>query len=560
MNLVLTMLTIFAALTMKRLLSIIFFFLCLNCVSVIGQLQPFYVANPLEIVPAFSGNYGELRPNHFHAGVDLKTNGNVNLPVHVVEEGFVSRIKISPYGYGKVIYVDHPQGYTTVYAHLNGFNETIEAYIKQEQYRLKSFTVDVYPGSNDLQVSKDDIIAFSGNTGGSGGPHLHFEIRETQSEIPRNPLLFDFPASDQKPPVIEAIGVYDATSQTNNRFRVSRGLVAGGNPVSVAGTFGLEVSAYDSQDGSVNRNGIYEIRCIVNGKLHSKFIADSIAFDVSRQLNALIDYGHYYRTHQRFMRLYRLPGNFLPNLKTPINKGLVTLSEGQHEVLIQALDVAGNISETTVKIVVNPKPPSTKPSGTYIDCSAYYLYESENWRLGLEPYALYENTALELKEDAQSIEFLNPFIPINYPLEVQHRQPYKSGEVLARLNNDGRPVRAIPTKRSGDWLIGESKTLGRFGVTTDTQAPSITSVNFATNKTFTQGALLFTISDNFSGIESFDATINNEWVLAEYEPKSNRLTISVSDIQVMKTLQQLKIEVVDMAGNVGTFEGSFYRK
>ncbi len=222
------------------------------------------IRNPLPVEPSLSGNYGELRPNHFHAGLDLKTAGREGLDVMAAGEGHVSRIKISPYGYGKALYIDHPNGTTTVYGHLQRYSPEITAYIKEYQVKQKSFEIDIYPGEEDLPVTAGQVVAISGNTGGSGGPHLHFEVRETASEVPRNPIVMGFPISDTKPPVIDAIGIAPIglgsrvrNSEKTAHARVSGSTLATTMPIEVEGTFGIEVNGYDSQSGSYNHNGIF---------------------------------------------------------------------------------------------------------------------------------------------------------------------------------------------------------------------------------------------------------------------------------------------------------------
>ena len=146
-----------------------------------------YFQSPLEIPLILSGTFAELRSNHFHSGLDIKTQQQSGLKVMAAASGFVSRIKVSHFGYGKALYITHPNGYTTVYAHLQNFNPEIDAYIKHRQYKNESYEIELFPKAGELLVNNGDIVAYSGNTGGSGGPHLHFEIRNKQ-EHPMNPM------------------------------------------------------------------------------------------------------------------------------------------------------------------------------------------------------------------------------------------------------------------------------------------------------------------------------------------------------------------------------------
>ena len=544
-------------------------FAILSCLATdgIAQEQTFVVQNPLEITPSLSGNFGELRPNHFHAGLDLKTAGMVGLPVHAAAAGYVSRIKISPYGYGKAVYITHPDGYTTVYGHLDKLNDSIARYARRIQYEQSSFSIDVFPGIGDLPVKDNQIIAQSGNTGGSGGPHLHFEVRETESEVPRNPLLFGFPLSDTKSPIIQAIAVapLSPNSKVNKRsstqhFRFSGGTINGGNPIKVEGNVGIELSGFDQQDGSSNHNGIFEVECIVYGISVCQFRADSIPFDQSRYMNALIDYGYYYRTHQRFMRLYRLPGNVLDNVEYK-KDGVLKLDPGIYDVVCIARDFNQNETKASFKLNVETADTTLLDVEEIITWNSDYYYESERYRIHLPSGSLYENQRLHIRENEESIEFLSRFTPLHTPVEVRlYKETKAQGEIIALLNSKGIPYRALQTKRDGNWLIAESKTPGNFGVTQDKTKPVITLGNFRNGMYVTDQRLTFGIKDNLSGIEDFSVHIDGKWVLAEYEPKQSLLLVSNMEIPTSEQQQDLLIKVRDMAGNVATFEGHFYKK
>lgn len=534
--------------------------------------------NPLRVTPALSGNFGELRPNHFHAGIDLKTGGQEGLDVLAIEDGYVSRIKISPYGYGKVLYIDHPNGYTSVYAHLSGFEASIAAYIKEQQFALKSVDVDLFPAKNLLPVSRGALVAYSGNTGGSAGPHLHFEIRETKSEIPRNPLLLNFPIQDTKPPVIEAIAVVPLNqsskvngAKTTFRSRVSGSSLMAQQPIKIQGAFGLQVRGFDSQDGSANQNGIFKIDWYVDDELIGYFKADSIPFDISRHMNALIDYPYYYYNKGRYLKLYRVPGNQLPNLKYP-NNGIMNLKNGEHKVTIVAADVHGNQTKLTFDVLVE-SPASTESSSLkntnekLLRWDLPYFYESETFKLFLPRLCVYESETLkinELKGAIPSIEVMNPSIPVQEAFVIQTPIPAtaasKTGWFIAQLDANGKPIKALSTKVNQEWLTAESRSFGRFGPYQDVFAPNIKSVNFISGNHYNSGLIKFYISDALSGIEKIEVYVNNQWMRYDYEPKQDLITIDVMDISKSTENQEIMLKVTDLAGNVATFEGKFIRE
>lgn len=542
-----------------------------------AQDPDFKLINPLDIEPALSGNFGELRPNHFHAGLDLKTAGREGLEVHAVADGYVSRIKISPFGYGKAVYVDHPEGYTTVYGHLRELNDSILRYCRRTQYEQESFSIDVYPGRGDLPVKQGEVIAFSGNTGGSGGPHLHFEIRETKTEVPRNPLSYGFPLSDSKRPVLQSIAIVPLSdsSLVNGSSRALRARVSGsklstGQPIRVGGPVGIAVQGYDSQNGTSNHNGIYSIECFADGNRVATFTADSIPFHQSRFLNALVDYEYYYRTKARFAKMYREPGNGLENVRFK-EEGVLNWRDGEHEIKVVARDHSGNESTVTFTLKgerVKNNPDESAPE--FIPWNTNYFYETESFKVFLPEGTIYHDEPLAWKEynaasgwRSDMVEFMRPQIPVHAPFEIQIKPNVKDTSkhlLIARVASNGRAVRALATKWEGDWLRAESKSFGFFRVMSDEKAPTIASGNFRSGMTVGTAALRFKIEDNFSGINTFRVTINGQWVLAEYDYKRDLLTIDPEEVPTSQESQRITIEVSDMVGNVATFEGSFYKR
>ena len=272
--------------------------------------------SPLAIPLDISGSFGELRSNHFHSGLDFKTSGVEGLPVYATGDGYVSRIKISPFGYGKAIYITHPNGFTSVYGHLQKANGAIQELIKKKQYQEQSFEVEMYLYPTELPVKKGDVIAFSGNTGGSGAPHLHFEFRDTKSEQIINPMHFGFKKiiKDERKPIIQGIVVYPLDSTTVNNaqkpINISFNKQADGTYLSTKvkanGRIAFGINAYDYCTNAYNKNGLYKVKAYLNGVLQYQYGFDTFAFDESRYINNFIDYERFHDMGQRVQKLFEL--------------------------------------------------------------------------------------------------------------------------------------------------------------------------------------------------------------------------------------------------------------
>jgi hypothetical protein len=331
-----------------------------------------------------TGSMGELRSNHFHAGIDIKTDFKIGLPVYCSADGYVSRIKISSYGYGKVLYITHPNGLTTVYAHLDKLNDTIGAWTLNKQYELQSFDIDVNLKKDELPVKKGQVIAKSGNTGSSGGPHLHYEIRD-QSEKVWNPLLFGFKEiTDTESPVFDFVALrsFGINARVENEFgrKDFTPLKSGKNfiitkSISASGEIGIEIKAHDRMNETHNQYGISCIEVKVNGKETFFHNINSFSFEDGKKINAHLDYETLVNKNQRFQRCYVSDGNKLNSYKKSSHSGKLTILSGQtYKIEITVYDAYSNNS--TLNFTIDGKESAYKVASTEVSKGGYRIYEN----------------------------------------------------------------------------------------------------------------------------------------------------------------------------------------
>ena len=334
-----------------------------------------YFNSPLDINLILSGSFAELRNNHFHSGLDIKTQGKEGLKTYASASGYISRIKISRYGYGKALYIKHPNGYTTVYAHLKKFSPTIEAYVKKKQYKRQTFEIELFPPLGALKVSEKQLIAFTGNTGGSGGPHLHFEIRDNQ-ERPLNPLMFGFNVKDTTPPDIYELFGYPISKNSHingktRRIKIKVKKQKDGTykseRINAFGEIGFGIISIDKLDLASNKNGVNNIQTLYNGKKSLYVNFNRFSFDETKHLNRYIDYDFFFSNKKRIQKLFIEKNNPLSILKSYSNNGVLKIendSISTYKVIVS--DFKGNKSELRVPIngvyknIINPKQNNTE--------------------------------------------------------------------------------------------------------------------------------------------------------------------------------------------------------
>lgn len=534
---------------------------------------------PLDIPIILAGTFGELRSNHFHSGIDIKTQQREGLPVMSIGDGTITRIKVSIWGYGKVLYIAHPNGYTSVYGHLQKFSPEIEAYIKKIQYDKKSFEVEVFPDYGELKVDKGDLIAYSGNTGGSAGPHLHFEIRSSISEKPTNPLLYGLEVPDATNPTLEKLFLYPLTDQSHvngngERTQINFSRQSDGSyladKVTALGALGVGFIGFDRLDMAANKNGVYSVSLSVNGKVYSLYDFESFSFGETRYINTLVDYDYLGRYRQRIQKSFKSPGNYLNIYKELYNNGEIPINEGLSYTLNLAIkDYAGNQVALTIPIegakteeVLNR---TSEKTDTYVIAKKPNNYDLDGAKVYFPTNTFYEDFYIDLKKGKDTVTIHKNTVPAHRNFTItfdasSYTEEEQKHLFIARLDDKSRPNYTSTYKR-GEVFTARTRNLGTYTLAKDSKPPIIRNKNFKNKQWLNNYKYLSVyIADDLSGVDSYSATLNGEWILMEYEPKNNTLTYNFDDKIADQTQCVLKVTVTDNVGNENTLTTSFYRK
>jgi hypothetical protein len=539
-----------------------------------------YFRSPLDIPIILGGTFGELRSNHFHAGIDIKTQGKEGLNVFAAANGYVSRIKVQQFGYGKAIYVTHLNGYTTVYGHLSKFANEIETYVKSIQYKKENYqTGNIYPKSNKFIVKKGEIIAFSGDTGGSGGPHLHYEIRNTASENIINPLFFGLKVADTKPPTIQSINGYSLTkdsriNQQQKTFSIPIKNIGKGNYVadriSASGTIGFGINVFDRLDKATNKNGIYSLEMLVNEKRVYYHTVKTFAFSESKLINLLIDYEYYKKYKRRYQKTFKVVKNKLSIYENLINNGKISINKGlNYTVKIIAKDYKGNTS--TVKIPIVGKESNTlftaqKDTTAYkIVAHKFQKFSKKNIAVAFPKNTFYNDVYLDFTIDNGIAKIHTPTIPLdkNFTLTfnvAKYSETEKKQLYIANLEYPKYP-RYQNTRKKDSTFFTTTKSLGNYTLLTDSIKPKAKILYFKDKQWISSlKTIQVKISDVGSGIKNYRATLDDKWALMAYNHKKKILTYNFNDKKLVGSKHIFKIVVSDNVGNTKELSTTFYKK
>jgi len=546
-----------------------------NFIFAQAQYPKDYFRPPLDIPMQLSGNFGELRPNHFHAGFDLKTNQREGLNVYAIADGYVSRMKISTFGNGKCIYITHPNGYTSVYGHLQSTLGSISDYEKSEHYKQKAYEIEVFPKPGELPVTKGQLIALSGNTGSSEGPHLHFEIRDTKTEFVINPMFFGFDKNikDTKKPALSSLYVYPLDNTTVNQSKqpllLNLSLQKDGTylagKVKANGKIGFGISAVDFDDVSFNKNGVFNVSTFFNGNQNFNYQFNTYSFDEMRYVNALVDYAKYKKSGVRVQKLFMKTPFALSIIKTDSLRGIIPVEPNlAASYRIEVSDYFGNLSSITVPIeydtaapVVNAEPVTSK---YFIRVNKDSNFEKDNMSVFFPAGTFYDDFNLNFDVKNNRIYIHDDTVPVHSNFTITIKDSTYSEALQDKLFIGRSSGNYNATTRKGTVFTAKSKILGSYGLYLDTIAPTIKITKPIQDKWISdQKKIEFIINDASSGIKSYNGYLNGNWILFEYENKNKKITHTFDDTLLAEGANDLKIEVIDNVGNAAIFETHFFR-
>ena len=550
---------------MRNIQILLYCFFLVQCSAFGQEDKQLGFRSPLDVPTTLTAGFGEIRPNHFHMGLDFRTAGREGLKIRAVERGYIARIVVSPQGYGKVLYVNHPNGITSVYAHCSDFNVRIDSLVKSIQLRYTSNEVDVRLAANDIPVERGEEIAFSGNTGNSSGPHLHFELRDTESQDALNPLTHGFYMADHQAPKIKSIKIY---ALNEDGFAVpGKELVIRPKHLdtlhvpahfcSTGGGIGFAVEGSDYTDKSASSLGLHAVEIYSGASQIGGFQLDRISFETTRMVNAHCDHDDYTNQGKRYHKCFH--SSFDPLSIYPMRElGVMNIvPETNYPIRIKALDASKNSTELKLFIAVEPglKAKSFQYPESFLYPNESIVLAKANCRISIPKQSVvYPLDLSKHKKETNSIGYpiLNRAIDVSFPLpswNSAHAKYY-----IEVTMADGKK-RFLKTYFSAQGIQASSTYTGIFTLKIDDIPPQVSPINFVSGQLCTKNTLTWRIKDNETAIRQYDLYVNGIWMPAYYDSKNDVLEFN-KPVSIIGTLPY-RLRVKDWCGNEKVLEGIF---
>ena len=537
---------------------------------------------PLEIPIILSGTFGELRPNHFHAGIDIKTKGTEGFKVYSIGDGYVSRIQITHGGYGKALYIKHDNGQSSVYAHLQKFSPKIEKIVKEIQYSKESYTFRTYPSKDEIRISEKELIGFSGNTGRSFGPHLHYELRD-ELDRPINPMAFkNYSVKDTIPPIV--LGLYyklipeNSISGSNSSFnelklkKISNNLFIS-DTLKTSGPVGFGINSFDRMNNTWNKMGLSNIKTNIDGDEIFDMDLNSFSYDQWRHINTFIDYPSYKNKKIKIQKLYIEEFNPLDMYKRLLGDGVVKLIESNNTYIysVKLFDFNKNQSEILVPIQwVKQNDLSTRKldfeNMFKVNKDSTYNFKFPGAKVSIEKNSFYTDKIIQIFEENNLLRVDKDSIPLLKRITIKmdvsrYNDSIRNRTYIGRID-ENKKSSFVSSKKEENYVIAKVNNLGDFVIKIDSIKPNISVIDISDNQWISNRKnLTIKISDNESGVNNYRGTINDKWILLEYNPMKGILSYDFNDnINRDDAKNVLEIKIEDNVGNEKKLIKTFYRK
>jgi len=525
---------------------------------------------PIDAPFDLSGTFGEFR-SRFHTGIDFKSRGVQGQKIFSIEDGYVSRIEVNNYGYGKVIYIDHFNGFTSVYAHLKNFSPELDKYIKSELYKSKRNSIKKFPKKNQLKISKGQVIGYSGNTGRSFGPHLHFEIRDTKSQDAVNPLMFNYTYKDDERPIIRGLYVINEENSLvrslpeRKKVRKVNDSTYTVDDFEYNGKVGIGLDIYDIQYKNLyNQNGVYKVELFIDSILKYSYKMDKIKFSENHYKKIMYDYLSLVQSNKKVLKIYSPRNSNLSFLKNNRFNGIINSdSLKDNSLLIRVSDWNGNSSSIKFKIKVNDSIYSKLSyNGIEILTNQNYTLNKNSSIIEIDKNTFYDDLLMNISYQSDTLNLgkeKDPFrstIRIKLPHQISDTLKLRQSFIGKIINGK---ISYIRSKKNNSYINASISSLGEYIISKDSLKPEIKPVNFKSNSNIKlKNTLKLRLKDDLSGIKSYSSSFNGNWALFEYEPKSNMIFHNLSDGIVKNGENELIIRYEDGVGNKGVYQTKVY--